>query len=246
MATVLAGLALTLFLNAIDPAYPSRALHVGKDTACALVLILVAALLTGRLRRGRRRLDLLALAAVVVLAFENLLLAVLTAVLPETSGPVTTWVSTSAGVLGAGLLAGAALAPERRLRDPGRALALTAAACVAVLALCVAVAAFADVPPAFSEQPETAAELQRLSQSPGLIVAALVTAALFLAAGSRSRAGPTARPTSSCCGSARARSSPPPPTSTTRCCRRRSRTSSTSATSSTRRSRSSGAWARSP
>ena len=127
--------------------------------------------------------DLLALAAVVVLAFENLLLAVLTAVLPETSGPVTTWVSPRAGVLGAGLLAGAALAPERRLRDPGRALVLTAAGCVAVLALCVAVAALADLPPAFSEQPETAAELQRLSQSPGLIVAALVTAALFLAAG---------------------------------------------------------------
>ena len=73
--TAVACLGATLVFNVVDslqPAYQNRSLHVAKETAAALVLLLVAALLFGRFRRGGRLLDLLALAAVVVLAGKNL------------------------------------------------------------------------------------------------------------------------------------------------------------------------------
>ena len=124
--TATLGLALTLLFNAVrslEPAYQNRSLHVAKETAAALVLLLVAALLFGRFRRSGRLLDLLALAGVVVLAGKNLVFSVLTAILTETSGGLTTWRTTGAGMLGAGLLAASALAPERVVRDRRRALA---------------------------------------------------------------------------------------------------------------------------
>src|SRR5918999_2994298 len=79
--TIAAGLLLTLLLNSVEslePSYQNRSLHAAKETAAALVLLLVAALLIGRFRRAGRLLDLLALAGVVVLAGENLIFSVLT------------------------------------------------------------------------------------------------------------------------------------------------------------------------
>jgi hypothetical protein len=102
--TIAVGLALTLLLNAadsLDPAYQNRSLHAAKETAAALVLLLVAALLVARIRRSGRLLDLLALAGVVVLAYKSLFFSVLTAVLIETSGGLTTWRTTGAGMLAA-------------------------------------------------------------------------------------------------------------------------------------------------
>ena len=112
--TAAVGLALTLVFNAVgslEPAYHNRALHVAKETAAGLVLLLVAALLFGRFRRHGRLLDLLALAGVVVLAGKNLVFSVLSAILTEVSGDMTTWRTTGAGMLGAALLAASALAP---------------------------------------------------------------------------------------------------------------------------------------
>ena len=98
------GLSLTLLFTIvpqIDPAYQNRSLHVAKETAGALVLLLVAALLFGRFNRSGRLSDLLALAGVVVLAGKNLVFSVLGAILLETSGGLTTWRTTGAGMLGA-------------------------------------------------------------------------------------------------------------------------------------------------
>jgi hypothetical protein len=127
--TIALGLLLTLLLNSVEslePSYQNRSLHAAKETAAALVLLLVAALLIGRFRRTGRLLDLLALAGVVVLAGKNLIFSVLTAILTETSGDLTTWRTTGAGMLGAALLAASALAPERILRDRRRAMVVTA------------------------------------------------------------------------------------------------------------------------
>src|ERR671916_1898478 len=125
--TAALGLAATLLITSAGfaPAYQNRSLHVAKETAGALVLLLVAALLFGRFRRGGRLSDLLALAGVVVLAAKNLVFSVLGAILLETSGGLTTWRTTGAGMLGAILLAAAALAPEREVRDRRVAVALT-------------------------------------------------------------------------------------------------------------------------
>jgi signal transduction histidine kinase len=184
--TATAGLALTLLFNAfrsLEPAYQNRSLHVAKETAAALVLLLVAALLFGRFRRSGRLLDLLALAGVVVLAGKNLVFSVLTAILTETSGGLTTWRTTGAGMLGAGLLAASALAPERVVRDRRRAIAFTTAGCVAALGVLIAIADVFELPAAFTERPETRTELQYLSQNTSLLVADVGATVLFLLAG---------------------------------------------------------------
>jgi signal transduction histidine kinase len=184
-ATAIAGLVLTLLfaiIPALDPAYQNRALHVAKETAGALVLLLVAALLFGRFRRSGRLSDLLALAGVVVLAGKNLVFSVLGAILIETSGGLTTWRTTGAGMLGATLLAAAALAPERLLRDRRRAFALTTAGCLAALGTLVVIADAFELPAAFSEEPETRSELQYLSQNAELLVADVGATVLFVIA----------------------------------------------------------------
>jgi signal transduction histidine kinase len=186
VCTAAAGLALTLLFTAVpslDPAYQNRSLHVAKETAGALVLLLVAALLFGRFRRGGSLADLLALAGVVVLAGKNLVFSVLGAILIETSGGLTTWRTTGAGMLGAVLLAAAALAPDRTLMDRRRAVALTTAACLAALGTLIVIAGAFDLPAAFSEEPETRSELQYLSQNAELLVADIGAMVLFVIAG---------------------------------------------------------------
>ena len=186
LLTIAGGLALTLVLNSVDslePAYQNRSLHVAKETAAALVLVLVAALLFGRFRRSGRLLDLLALAGVVVLACKNLIFSVLTAILTETSGNLTTWRTTGAGMVGAGLLAASALAPERILRDRRRAVVLVAGAGLGALGILLLLADLFELPAAFTDEPETVAELQHLSQNAALLVADVGATVLFLVAG---------------------------------------------------------------
>jgi signal transduction histidine kinase len=184
--TIAAGLVLTVLLNSVEslePSYQNRSLHAAKETAAALVLLLVAALLIGRFRRAGRLLDLLALAGVVVLAAKNLIFSVLTAILTETSGDLTTWRTTGAGMLGAGLLAASAFAPERILRDRRRAMAVTAVGCLAAMGVLLILADVFELPGAFTEEPETRAELARLSQNAELLIADAGATALFLIAG---------------------------------------------------------------
>jgi signal transduction histidine kinase len=184
--TATVGLALTLLLHAVpglEPAYENRSLHVAKETTAALVLVLVAALLFGRFLRSGRLLDLLALAGVAVLAGKNLVFSVLTAILTETSGGLTTWRTTGVGMVGAALLAAAALAPERTVSDRRRALVLTTTGCVAALGILIVVADIFQLPAAFVERPETRADLAYLSQHTALLVADVGATALFLVAG---------------------------------------------------------------
>lgn len=184
--TAAVGLGLALIVNtipALEPAYQNRALHVAKETAAALVLLLVAALLFGRFRQSGRLLDLLALAGVVVLAGKSLVFSVVAAILIETSGGLTTWRTTGAGMLGAALLAAAAIGPERILANRLRALLLTAGGCLAAIGVLAAVAGFFELPAAFTDPPETSEDLQRLSQDSALLVADLSASVLFLIAG---------------------------------------------------------------
>ena len=186
--TATAGIALTLLFNAarsLEPAYQNRALHVAKETAAAAVLLFVAAVLFGRFRRSGRLLDLLALAGVVVLAGKNLVFSVLAAILTETSGGLTTWRTTGAGMLGAALLAASALAPERVLKQRGRSAMFTAGCCLAALGILIVIADIFELPAAFSEDdpPETTSELRYLSQNAELLVADAGAAVLFMLAG---------------------------------------------------------------
>lgn len=180
------GLAITLLLNTVpslEPAYHNDSLHVAKETAAGLVLILVATLLLGRFRRGGRLLDLLAFAAVAVLAGKALLFSVLAAILHEPGGGLTTWRTTGAGMVGAALLVAAALSPDRTIKDRGRAIKITVVGSFGALCVLMGAAGLFELPAAFTDPPESTAELQRLSQDSALLVADAGAALLFLIAG---------------------------------------------------------------
>jgi signal transduction histidine kinase len=183
--TAAIGLALTLLITAAGfaPAYQNRALHVAKETAAGLVLLLVAALLIGRFSRRGTLPDLLALAGVLVVATKNLFFSVFTAILSETSGGPTTWRTTGAGMVGAALLAAAALVPAKLVRNRRRAIMLTAAFSVGSFAVLSSVADIFEFPGAFTEEPETREELRLLSGHAALVVADVGATALFLIAG---------------------------------------------------------------
>jgi signal transduction histidine kinase len=183
--TAALGLAATLLITSAGfaPAYQNRALHVAKETAGALVLLLVAALLVGRFSRRGTLQDLLALAGVLVVATKNLVFSVITAILSEVSGGPTTWRTTGAGMLGAGLLAGAALSAPRIVRNRRRALLITAGASVAAFAGLSSLADIFEFPGAFTEEPETREELRLLSGDPALVIADIGASLLFLLAG---------------------------------------------------------------
>jgi signal transduction histidine kinase len=182
------GLGVTLLFNTVpslEPAYDNDSLHVAKETAAGVVLLLVAALLLGRFRRGGRLLDLLAFAAVAVLAGKALLFSVLAAILHEPGGGLTTWRTTGTGMVGAMLLVAAALASNRVIQehDRSRAIKVSFVGCVAALGILMAAAQLFELPGAFTDPPETSAELSRLSQDTELLIADAGAAALFLVAG---------------------------------------------------------------
>jgi signal transduction histidine kinase len=184
--TAAVGLGFALLVNtipALEPAYQNRALHVAKETAAALVLLLVAALLFGRFRRSGQLLDLLALAGVVVLAGKALVFSVVAAILIEPGGGLTTWRTTGAGMLGAALLAAGAISTQRALQDRTRALLLTAGGCLGAIGILAGAAGFFDLPAAFTDPPETREDLQTLSQDSALLIADLGASVLFLVAG---------------------------------------------------------------
>jgi signal transduction histidine kinase len=182
--TAAAGLTITLVIGSAgwDPAYENRALHFAKETVAALVLLLVAALLAGRVARRGRLLDLLALAGVLVLATKNLVFSLLTAVLADPS-ELTTWRTTGAGMIGAALLAVAALAPRKVVRDRRKAILVTAVCSLAAFVLLSVMAAAFGLPGALTDRPETRAELRLLSDHPVLVVADVAATVLFMVAG---------------------------------------------------------------
>jgi signal transduction histidine kinase len=184
--TALCGLAITLLFTVaqeLEPEWQNRALHVFKETATALVLLFVGALLLGRFRRTGRLLDLLALAGVILIAGKNLVFSVITAILTETSGGPTTWRTTGAGMLAAGLLATAALSPARVLLDRRRALILTAGGILSALVMLMVIASLFDLPAAFHDPPESGADLRYFGQETALLIADIAATVLFLIAG---------------------------------------------------------------
>jgi signal transduction histidine kinase len=124
---------LVVVLPFVRFAYRSQSTHVALETAAALIAFLAAYLVFGRYRLSGLASDLALVAALALLAGNNLLFLVLPAVLDKT-GSSSAWAPVAGGLLGAAALAASALAPPRRLRAPDRAAAWTLAACAASLA----------------------------------------------------------------------------------------------------------------
>jgi signal transduction histidine kinase len=183
--TAAIGLGATLVITSadFDPAYQNRALHVAKETVGALVLLLVAAVLAGRISRRGGLLDVIALAGILVLAVKNLVFSVFTAIVAESAGGLVTWRTTGAGTAAAALLMAAALAPRRAILQRQRAILIAVAGSLLAFVLLSAGAALLGFPGALTERPHTAAEVDSLHDHPALIVADALAAAFFLVAG---------------------------------------------------------------
>jgi signal transduction histidine kinase len=178
-------LALTLLLHAgpqLDPTIGNRRFHVAIETAAALVLIFIAAVLLGRFRLNGSRRTLLKFGAVTLLALDNLFSAGLTVVVNSISdGAFSTWATAGNSAIGAMLLAAAALLPDRPAPGGRRMVIIVLAISVGLLIANTAFAAlFQDLLPGpFADVPETGEELELLSEHPALIVAESLTAACY-------------------------------------------------------------------
>jgi signal transduction histidine kinase len=178
------GLSLTLVLNAAEVGVIEfDDLREGQlETAAAMVLVFVAAVLLGRFRHYGSRRDLLLLAAVMVLAVDNLLSTFLTTAADSLArSGFATWAAAGDGVLGAVLLAGAAVLPNRPVRRRLHAAVLAIGTSGMLLVTIIGLAAvFGDsLPGAFEAVPMAAEDLELLSQHPALLAAEASTAVCY-------------------------------------------------------------------
>lgn len=122
-------------------AYRGPAAHVALETTGALVVLLSAYLVLGRLRRSGDRSDLALVAALTLLALSNLAFSALPAATGHGDSSFATW-STVVGTLLAGItFALAAAVPAGPLKRPRRDALKTIAGCLLALALIAGVVA---------------------------------------------------------------------------------------------------------
>jgi signal transduction histidine kinase len=169
-----------------DVAYRSPALHVALETAAALVALLVAYLVLQRFRLRAGVTSLLLFSAFVLLSITNLFFAAIPSALPSLSTErFATWATLAGSFLGAAFFAGAAFAPNVRVRRPHRALGVTLAGCllallsVAAIVLVLGSRLPLGIDPAHAP---TAPDAPRLTGSPVLLAAQLVIMLFFVAA----------------------------------------------------------------
>ena len=177
-------LALTLLVQIapqLDPTLGSRRFHVGLETAAGMVLVFVAAVLLGRFRLNGSRRTLLKFGGVFVLAVDNLFSAALTMLVNLEETIRFTWTFTADGVLGAGLLALAAVLPDEPVRQRARGVIVVVAGSLGLLLTVIGTTILLGdtLPGAFETPPVTDEALQLLSEHPSLIVAEALTALFF-------------------------------------------------------------------
>jgi signal transduction histidine kinase len=144
-----------------------------------------AQLAWGRFRQSLKRGDLLLAGSLVVFAVANLLFSAIPAIADAEPGSFATWAPAGGRLLGAGLMAAAAVVPDQVLRQPmrdARRLLGAVVAVLGVLVLAVTVggdalpkAVPADLSPVGGSQP-------RVVGNPVVLISELLSMALFAAA----------------------------------------------------------------
>jgi signal transduction histidine kinase len=172
----------------LDPTIGSRRLHVAIEMAAAMVLIFIAAVLMGRFRLNGSRRTLLKLAAVIILVLDNLSSVVYTvSVDAPLSNGFATWAFAAHGVIGATLLAIAAVLPDRPVSDRRSELLKVVGGSVGLFAGVTGLIALLgpSLPGASQDTPFDPELLEALSEHPGLVVAEVFTAAAYAVAAIR-------------------------------------------------------------
>jgi signal transduction histidine kinase len=122
---------------ALQFAYHKPTLHVALETATAVVALLAAFLVLGRVRRTARLDELLILCGLGMLALASLFLAAVPSAFSDRSGTTIVWASITAKTLGRAVFAAGAFAPRRRIRRPRLGIPLAAITSVAAVAAAV-------------------------------------------------------------------------------------------------------------
>jgi signal transduction histidine kinase len=177
--------ALTVAWPALHFAYRGRELHVALETAAAVVALVAAFLVVGRVEQRRRLDDLLLALGLGVFALTNLgFLAVPAMFSPSSPGRFAVWAALAGQMVGAVAFAAAAFGPPRRVR-PRHAGARTVVVGVALLGIAtVIVALLGPRLPAGVEtrlSPEES-DRPRLIGHPAVLAAQLIITALFAVA----------------------------------------------------------------
>jgi signal transduction histidine kinase len=162
-------------------------LHEGQlETAAAMLLMLTAAVLWGRLQRRPTWRNLLLFAALCVLALDNLVSALFTAGFDSLSANTfATWSTAWNGLVGALLLAVASRVVDLPLDQPRRATPAVLGACAGLIAVSTVVAwSLRDLlPHAFDVLPTTAQQVTLLNGHSALLWCQVATAACWAVAG---------------------------------------------------------------
>lgn len=183
LAAILAGCftVVVTVLPTVDLAYRSPSAHVAIETVAAVIALVTAYLLYGRVRNTKNLRDVVLLAALALLAGTNLVFSAIPAAIDEESSSYAIWSAVPARALAAAGFAAAAFAPVRKVADAERAVALTLAACLGLILGCALFGALgsgldtgieSDLSPESSNRP-------RIVGAPGLLAAQLAGMALF-------------------------------------------------------------------
>jgi signal transduction histidine kinase len=159
--------------------YRAPAMHVALETAAAVVAVLAAFLILGRLRREPRMDDLLLACGLAVLALSNLFFRAVPAATSDRNQRTFVWAAVVGRLLGALLLAAAASGSSRRLRGGTRTIRLSVLAAVAVLALAAALAELAGSHLPIAVRVQSAAITHPVLTGNPVLLAVQLVAALF-------------------------------------------------------------------
>ncbi len=172
-------------LPGLDYTYHRETLHVALESSGSLVAILAAFLVFGRLRLDARLDEALLLCGLCLLVSTNFAYGVVLDSTAAARGTAAIWAALVGRTVGCALIAAAAFAPLRTLRQPRRWAAISVLASLALfLVIGAGVAAFRHVlpsgisvrlPPAPSQRPHLAGD-------PTLLTLQLLAAVLYGAA----------------------------------------------------------------
>ena len=127
--------------SAVRLGYHAPALHVALETASALVALVAAFLVFGRLQRALRLDDLLLASGLGVLALTDFFFRAVPAVTGNRLDTFVTWSAISGRLLGAVLLAAAAFAPRRTFASRRQAVRIVGSTIVALVTVAAAAGA---------------------------------------------------------------------------------------------------------
>jgi signal transduction histidine kinase len=162
-------------------------LHEGQlEASAAVVLTFIAAVMAARVRRQPTRRNLVLLAAICVLAFDNVVSALLTAGFDSLSASrFATWAAAGTGLVGAALLLVAVVLPDEPLARPRHASVRTFSVVgIGVLVSLGAAWLLRDLLPlAFETLPTAPDEVELLSEHPALLVTEALACLCWAVAG---------------------------------------------------------------